>query len=75
MQFFRIHNKSSFGSPIKKSVHLKRAFNFIIMSLFIRDFTQKAVKDIERFQEQKTADLKETLAGYSILQLKTAKKV
>lgn len=38
------------------------------------DFTIKALSDIERFQDQKVLDLRETLASYAFLQLKTAKK-
>lgn len=37
-------------------------------------FSAKALTDIERFQNQKVADLKETLGNYAFLQLKTAKK-
>ncbi|XP_060524955.1 sorting nexin-4-like [Cylas formicarius] len=37
-------------------------------------FTTQALSDIERFRGQKLRDLRETLAGYAFLQLKTAKK-
>ncbi|XP_050312323.1 sorting nexin-4-like [Anthonomus grandis grandis] len=40
----------------------------------LEEFTQKALKEVERFQKQKVADLSETLANYAFLQLKTAKK-
>lgn len=39
------------------------------------DFTIKAITDIERFQNQRVTDLKETLTSYAFLELKTAKKV
>lgn len=40
----------------------------------LKEFTTRAVEDTARFQQQKDADLKETLANFSILQLKTAKR-
>lgn len=40
----------------------------------LNDFTTKAIADIDRFQNQKVLDLKETVASYAFLQLKTAKK-
>ncbi|GJQ77694.1 hypothetical protein Trydic_g12816 [Trypoxylus dichotomus] len=40
----------------------------------LTDFCAKALSDIDRFQNQKCMDLKETLAAYAFLQLKTAKK-
>lgn len=43
--------------------------------MFYREFSGKALSDLERFQQQKISDLKETMAGYALLQLKTAKKV
>ncbi|XP_044742749.1 sorting nexin-4-like [Chrysoperla carnea] len=40
----------------------------------LMEFLEKALFDMDRFQEQKALDLKETMLGYSLLQLKTAKK-
>ncbi|CAG9823337.1 unnamed protein product [Phaedon cochleariae] len=40
----------------------------------LSDFTEKALKDIDRFQIQKAQDLRDTLANYAFIQLKTAKK-
>ncbi|XP_077291563.1 sorting nexin-4-like isoform X2 [Arctopsyche grandis] len=40
----------------------------------LKEFTEKALIDIERFQKQKDKDLQETLAGYIGLQVKNAKK-
>ncbi|KRT82928.1 hypothetical protein AMK59_4497 [Oryctes borbonicus] len=40
----------------------------------LTDFCTKALSDIDRFQTQKCIDLKETLAAYAFLQLKTARK-
>ncbi|KAK9736872.1 PX domain [Popillia japonica] len=40
----------------------------------LTDFCTKASADIDRFQSQKCIDLKETLAAYAFLQLKTARK-
>ncbi|CAG9764351.1 unnamed protein product [Ceutorhynchus assimilis] len=40
----------------------------------LNDFTLKATEDIDRFQNQRVSDLRETLASYSFLQLKTARK-
>ncbi|XP_049820142.1 sorting nexin-4 [Aethina tumida] len=40
----------------------------------LSDFSTKALTDIERFEKQKVLDLKDTLASYAFLQLKTAKK-
>ncbi|XP_017772115.1 PREDICTED: sorting nexin-4-like [Nicrophorus vespilloides] len=37
-------------------------------------FTDNAIKDIDRFQSQKVSDLKDTLASFVLLQLKTAKR-
>ncbi|XP_043482200.1 sorting nexin-4-like [Leptopilina heterotoma] len=37
-------------------------------------FSNKALEDIERFQQQKVIDLKETLAAYCVLQFKLARK-
>jgi hypothetical protein len=39
------------------------------------EFSREALIDIERFQQQKIADLRETLAGYVILQIKMCRKV
>ncbi|KAL1491722.1 hypothetical protein ABEB36_012277 [Hypothenemus hampei] len=40
----------------------------------LQDFTAKALTDIERFQNERIVDLRDTLTNYSFLQLKTAKK-
>lgn len=40
----------------------------------LANFCEEALVDIERFQNQKVLDLKDTFAMYAILQLKTAKK-
>ncbi|XP_023023052.2 sorting nexin-4 isoform X1 [Leptinotarsa decemlineata] len=40
----------------------------------LRDFTDNALNDIERFQTQKVSDLRDTLGNYAFLQLKTARK-
>ncbi|XP_063992678.1 sorting nexin-4-like [Diachasmimorpha longicaudata] len=40
----------------------------------LTSFSSKALTDIERFQRQKNADLKETLAAYCVLQFKLARK-
>lgn len=40
----------------------------------LKDFSSRAINDVERFQKQKVLDLKETLSAYAFLQLKTAKK-
>jgi sorting nexin-4 len=40
----------------------------------LNEFSTKALTDIERFQNQKVLDLRETLTSYAFLQLKTAKK-
>ncbi|XP_066138217.1 sorting nexin-4-like [Euwallacea fornicatus] len=40
----------------------------------LETFTIKALADIERFQKQRTVDLRETVTSYAFLQLKTAKK-
>lgn len=40
-----------------------------------RNFSEKALLDIKRFQEQKDQDFKETLIAYTLLQLQIAKKV
>lgn len=40
----------------------------------LQDFSQKALKDYENFQEKKVSDLKDTLAGYLILQIRMARK-
>ncbi|RZC38649.1 sorting nexin-4-like [Asbolus verrucosus] len=40
----------------------------------LNEFSSKALTDIERFQNQKVLDLRETLTSYAFLQLKTAKK-
>lgn len=37
-------------------------------------FSNKALEDIERYQQQKVIDLKETLAAYCVLQFKLARK-
>ncbi|KAK0183426.1 hypothetical protein PV327_001470 [Microctonus hyperodae] len=37
-------------------------------------FSEKAMMDIERFQSQKSVDLKQTLAAYCVLQFKLARK-
>ncbi|XP_049770693.1 sorting nexin-4-like isoform X2 [Schistocerca cancellata] len=39
------------------------------------DFSANALKDVERFQQQKVADLRETLAGYVMLQINVCRKV
>ncbi|XP_044761100.1 sorting nexin-4-like isoform X1 [Coccinella septempunctata] len=40
----------------------------------LREFTDKAMEDINRFQEQKILDLKDILTSYAFLQLKASKK-
>ncbi|KAK0087727.1 hypothetical protein PV325_000198 [Microctonus aethiopoides] len=40
----------------------------------LTSFSEKAMMDIERFQSQKSIDLKETLAAYCVLQFKLARK-
>ncbi|XP_068082786.1 sorting nexin-4 isoform X1 [Anabrus simplex] len=40
----------------------------------LKDFSTNALIDIERFQHQKVADLRETLAGYVVLQIKVCRK-
>ncbi|KAJ8921916.1 hypothetical protein NQ315_008550 [Exocentrus adspersus] len=40
----------------------------------LSDFSSKALLDIDRFQNQKVHDLKDTLSNYTYLQLKTARK-
>nr|CAH7766028.1 unnamed protein product [Callosobruchus chinensis] len=40
----------------------------------LSDFYVKVLSDIERFQHQKVLDLRDTLANYAFLQLKTARK-
>jgi hypothetical protein len=39
------------------------------------EFSKEALIDIERFQQQKISDLRETLTGYVILQIKMCRKV
>ncbi|KAK9882188.1 hypothetical protein WA026_019701 [Henosepilachna vigintioctopunctata] len=40
----------------------------------LREFTNKALEDVDIFQKQKIVDLKDILTSYAFLQLKTAKK-
>ncbi|KAJ8941210.1 hypothetical protein NQ314_010468 [Rhamnusium bicolor] len=40
----------------------------------LSDFSSKALTDIERFQNQKVLDLRDTLGSYAFLQLKTSRK-
>nr|XP_022908293.1 sorting nexin-4-like [Onthophagus taurus] len=40
----------------------------------LTEFCSKALTDVDRFQVQKAADLKETLVAFALLQLKAAKK-
>lgn len=40
----------------------------------LKNFSTKAIVDIDRFQHQKVVDLKETLAAYCVLQFKLARK-
>lgn len=40
----------------------------------LNDFTNEALADYERFQEQKTADIRQTLTNYVALQIKMAKQ-
>jgi hypothetical protein len=42
---------------------------------FSSEFSREALIDIERFQQQKILDLRETLAGYVFLQIKMCRKV
>ena len=39
------------------------------------EFSRAALSDIERFQQQKISDLRETLAAYVVLQIKMCRKV
>lgn len=48
---------------------------FTHVLFFFSDFSSKALTDIERFQNQKVLDLRDTLGNYTYLQLKTARKV
>ncbi|KAJ4428154.1 hypothetical protein ANN_24169 [Periplaneta americana] len=41
----------------------------------LSEFSREALIDIERFQQQKVVDLRETLAGYVVLQIKMCRKV
>ncbi|PSN55740.1 Sorting nexin-4 [Blattella germanica] len=41
----------------------------------LNEFSRLALIDIERFQQQKVVDLRETLAGYVVLQIKMCRKV
>ena len=45
------------------------------MNVFISELSIKASEEIERFQQQKNADLQESLANYVMLQLKLSKMV
>ncbi|KAJ9589932.1 hypothetical protein L9F63_016955 [Diploptera punctata] len=40
----------------------------------LNEFSRFALTDIERFQQQKVVDLRETLAGYVVLQIKMCRK-
>ncbi|XP_069687702.1 sorting nexin-4-like [Periplaneta americana] len=40
----------------------------------LSEFSREALIDIERFQQQKVVDLRETLAGYVVLQIKMCRK-
>ena len=39
------------------------------------EFSRAALSDIDRFQQQKISDLRETLAAYVVLQVKMCRKV
>ena len=54
---------------------LQYARHKLINHLHFSEFCTKALNDIERFQNQKVVDLKETLMAYAFLQLKIARKV
>jgi sorting nexin-4 len=43
--------------------------------ILFSEFSTEALIDIERFQQQKVLDLRETLAGYVVLQIKMCRKV
>ena len=46
-----------------------------LYSLQIREFIELALRDIDRFQRQKTKDLQEIFTNYAVMQIKQCKKV
>lgn len=48
---------------------------FFFLTNSHRNFSSKAMEDIERFQSQKVIDLKESLTAYCVLQYKLNRKV
>ena len=42
---------------------------------FSRKFLEASMRDLDRFQRQKTKDLKEIFTNYAIMQIKQCKKV